>query len=215
MKVRICPECETQNREGAWHCLNCGKTLTANDVVRSDKKDTAVSSNPEDDIERNSLAFIAGALAGFITPIVISVFFAIYFVFNDFLYYLNHPNLTWTNYRYYLDDLVWPIGPGILLGVIYGVGLALMGLILNNKKKLNTPKDWVKTSGTITFFVLLIPTILGSPILLFGVFSAIVEGREEFVSQLLFLYVGLIGLGAISGFGAGHIYRRLCQRRNL
>lgn len=225
MKVRICPKCHIQNEDIAWTCSNCGATLSLNTIVNlseiqgeekvvGDEMDTAVSPNPDEDIERNSLALIAGALAGFITPIIVSILFAIYFIVDNFLYYFNHPNLTWTNYRYYLDDLIRPIGSGILLGIIYGVGLALMALILTNKK-LNTPKDWAKASGTITFVVLLIPTILASPILLFGIAHMLVEGSEESVWVLFYLYTGLLGLGIVSGYVAGLIFRRLCRRRNL
>ena len=217
MKVRICPECETQNKDIAYNCSNCGATLSLNTIVDiaeiqgEDDRVTAVSPSPENDL----IALFSGALAGFFVPIIISIFFAIYSIIDNFLYYFNRSNHVWTNYRFYLDDIIYPIGIGITFGIIYSVGLALMGLILTDKKNIGTPQDWAKAAGKTTFVILLVLTILASPWLLFGIAHMLVEGQEESVWGLFYLYIFLIGLSVVSGYVGGHIFKRLCQRRNL
>ena len=215
MKARICPECETENKGYAWHCINCGATLPANVVVQKGERVTAVKSNPpnspnpEDDIERNSLAFIAGALAGFSAPVVIFLFLALYSTIERMIRYSN-----WGG-NYASPYFIHAIGKGITFGIIYGVGLALIGLILTDKKNIATPKDWAKAAGKTTFVILLVLTILASPWLLFGIAHMLVEGQEESVWGLFYLYIFLIGLSVVSGYVGGHIFKRLCQRRNL
>ena len=154
-----------------------------------------------------------GALAGFLVPLISFMLLTLFFTIYNIIEYPHRG----VNY-FFIDlyrSLVSSIITGSLVGIAYGSELAIMGYYLIKRKKIETPGDWAISGGSTTFIVLLILTVLSSPFLFVGIIYSYAEGQEGFVPSLIIGYLILLGLGVVSGYVGGHIFRRLCRRRNL
>ena len=224
MKVRICPECETENKGYTWHCINCGATLSVNTIVDSsglpvdvvDGKDTAVK--PSKSIthskriskgkEQNpyKLIFFANALTGFLVPMIfLTVLGTLNAIETDPVegYALDFISL--------IDWVVWSIGFSLVSSLL----LANFGSMMIAKRNYKNPIAWAFVDGCVATIIVMIPALLAGPFILFAAASVGANGGEVTFLWLFFAaIIGTIIMGTIAGFVAGLINRRWRRTRS-